>query len=165
MVFVVFNGPDSIETRPKARRRAVAFRKHGAAGLSMRAKGARGVCALREANWRISAQVLKFYEAPESVRFSDLPSKTRGSYGVDRVPSSPSIPNPRGANQAGVVPNPRPRGKPGQANPNKIAWICLVLFVRIGTYQWVTAIPNKNFLSSRPSPYRQARLARRAFVF
>jgi hypothetical protein len=29
--------------------------------------------------------------------------------------------------------------KPSQTNPNKIAWICLVLFVRIGTYQWVTA--------------------------
>jgi hypothetical protein len=25
----------------------------------------------------------------------------------------------------------------------------LVLFVRIGTYQWVTAIPNKNFLPAR----------------
>jgi hypothetical protein len=37
------------------------------------------------------------------------------------------------------------RFKLGQANPNKIPWICLVLFVRIGTYQWVTAIPNKNF--------------------
>src|SRR5208282_6714341 len=31
------------------------------------------------------------------------------------------------------------KSKPRQANPNKIAWICLVLFVRIGTYQWVTA--------------------------
>src|SRR5208282_1983936 len=31
------------------------------------------------------------------------------------------------------------KSKPPQANPNKIAWICLVLFVRIGTYQWVTA--------------------------
>jgi hypothetical protein len=28
--------------------------------------------------------------------------------------------------------------KPLQANPNKIAWFCLVLFVRIGTYQWLT---------------------------
>jgi hypothetical protein len=51
--------------------------------------------------------------------------------------------------------------KPGQANPNRIAWISLVSFVRIRTYQWVTAIPNRNF-SSRPSPYRPARLARRA---
>jgi hypothetical protein len=41
-----------------------------------------------------------------------------------------------------------------QANPNKIGWICLVLFVRIGTYQWVTAIPNKIF--SPPFPRRQA---------
>jgi hypothetical protein len=41
----------------------------------------------------------------------------------------------------------------------------LALFVRIGTYQWVTAIPNKNFFSPRPSPYRQPRPARRAFVF
>src|SRR5208282_827828 len=36
--------------------------------------------------------------------------------------------------------------KPRQANPSKNAWFCLVLFVRIGTYQWVTAIPNKKFL-------------------
>jgi hypothetical protein len=53
-----------------------------------------------------------------------------------------------------VAPNLNPiparpsKAKPGQANPNKIAWIYLVLFVRIGTYQWVTAIPNKNFFSS-----------------
>ena len=33
--------------------------------------------------------------------------------------------------------------KPSQAKPNKNAWFCLVLFVRIGTFQWVTAIPNK----------------------
>jgi hypothetical protein len=26
-----------------------------------------------------------------------------------------------------------------QAEPSKIAWICLVLFVPIGTFQWVTA--------------------------
>jgi hypothetical protein len=41
--------------------------------------------------------------------------------------------------------------KPGQANPSPAKQIqinCLdflVLFVRIGTYQWVTANPNKNF--------------------
>ena len=36
-------------------------------------------------------------------------------------------------------PNP---SKPSQTqvNPSKIAWFCLVLFVRIGTFQWVTAI-------------------------
>src|SRR5271165_3198928 len=44
--------------------------------------------------------------------------------------------------------------KPSQTNPNKIAWISLVLFVRIGTYQWVTAIPNKNFLLPFPCPQR-----------
>jgi len=54
------------------------------------------------------------------------------------------------------------KSKRAQANPNKIAWICLVLFVRIGTYQWVTVIPNKNFFSPRPSPYRQARLSMRS---
>jgi hypothetical protein len=36
-----------------------------------------------------------------------------------------------------------------QTKPNKIAWICLVLFVRIGTFQWVMAIPNKKLASSR----------------
>jgi hypothetical protein len=51
------------------------------------------------------------------------------------------------------------KSKPGQANPNKIAWISLVLFVRIGTYQWVTAIPNKNSLLALRL------VARRAFVF
>jgi hypothetical protein len=33
--------------------------------------------------------------------------------------------------------------KQNQINPSKKAWIYLVLFVRIGTFQWVTAIPNK----------------------
>ena len=33
----------------------------------------------------------------------------------------------------------------------------MVLFVRIGTYQWVTAIPNKNFSSPHPSPHRPKR--------
>jgi hypothetical protein len=33
----------------------------------------------------------------------------------------------------------RNSAKPDQAVPNKIAWICLVLFVRIWTFQWVTA--------------------------
>ena len=41
--------------------------------------------------------------------------------------------------------------RPGQATPNKIAWFYSVLFVRIRTYQWVTAIPNKNS-SPRRSP-------------
>ena len=34
--------------------------------------------------------------------------------------------------------------KPDQTNPSKIAWFYLVLFVRIGAFQWVTANPNKN---------------------
>src|SRR5208282_4629337 len=57
---------------------------------------------------------------------------------------------------------PNPQSKPGQANPNsakanpnKNAWFYLVLFVRFGTYQWVTAIPNKKF-SPRPSPCHEA---------
>src|SRR5271165_5370237 len=44
------------------------------------------------------------------------------------------------------------KAKPIQINPNKFAWICLVLFVRIGTFQGVTAIPNKNFLLPFCSP-------------
>ena len=36
--------------------------------------------------------------------------------------------------------------KPGQIKPSKIAWFNLVLFVRIGTFQWVTANPNKKSL-------------------
>jgi hypothetical protein len=36
----------------------------------------------------------------------------------------------------------------GQINPSKIAWICLVSFVRIGAFQWVTTIPNKNLFLS-----------------
>src|SRR5208282_3362253 len=65
-----------------------------------------------------------------------------------------------------IPPHPQPKPgpskpKPSQANPNKMAWICLFLFVRIGTYQWVTAIPNKNFFPSpfalSPSAPRQAR--------
>jgi hypothetical protein len=35
------------------------------------------------------------------------------------------------------------KSKPDQINPSKIAWIYLVLFVRNGAFQWVTANPNK----------------------
>jgi hypothetical protein len=35
--------------------------------------------------------------------------------------------------------------KKNQIRPSKKAWICLVLFVRIGIFQWVTANPNKKF--------------------
>jgi hypothetical protein len=44
--------------------------------------------------------------------------------------------------------------KLNQINPSKIAWICLVLFVRIRAFQWVTANPNKKIscLSDCPSP-------------
>jgi hypothetical protein len=30
-----------------------------------------------------------------------------------------------------------------QINPSKSPWICLLLFFRIGAFQWVTANPNK----------------------
>jgi hypothetical protein len=32
-------------------------------------------------------------------------------------------------------------------NPSYFAWLYLVLFVRIGAFQWVTANPNKKFFS------------------
>src|SRR5271166_6801078 len=51
--------------------------------------------------------------------------------------------------------------KPDQAKPSKNAWIYLVLFVRIGTFQWVTAFPNRKF--SLPRPCRQAPRKARAF--
>ena len=54
---------------------------------------------------------------------------------------------------AGAASRSRPRGqanpsqsKPDQIRPSKIAWFYLVLFVRIGTFQWVTANPNKNLV-------------------
>ena len=37
--------------------------------------------------------------------------------------------------------------KPSQIKPSKSAWFNLVLFVRIETFQWVTANPNKNSVS------------------
>jgi hypothetical protein len=40
--------------------------------------------------------------------------------------------------------NPR-QTKQGQIKPSKIAWFYLVLFVRIWTFQWVAANPNKKF--------------------
>ena len=36
--------------------------------------------------------------------------------------------------------------KSDQINPSNIAWFYLVLFVRIGAFQWVTANPNKKIL-------------------
>jgi hypothetical protein len=37
--------------------------------------------------------------------------------------------------------------KPGQIKPSNFAWFNLVLFVRIGTFQWATTNPNKKFSS------------------
>jgi hypothetical protein len=44
------------------------------------------------------------------------------------------------------------RTKENQIKPSKIAWISLVLFVRIGTFQWVTAEKIKKFLAPFCSP-------------
>ncbi len=41
------------------------------------------------------------------------------------------------------------RSKHNQINPSKMAWFYLVLFVQIGTFQWVTANPNKKSLPPR----------------
>jgi hypothetical protein len=38
------------------------------------------------------------------------------------------------------------KGKQNQIKPSKSAWISLVLFGRIRTFQWVTANPNKKNL-------------------
>jgi hypothetical protein len=47
----------------------------------------------------------------------------------------------------------RPRkSKQNQIKPRKNAWICLVLFVRIGAFQGVTANPNKKIFSGFHSP-------------
>ena len=57
------------------------------------------------------------------------------------------------------------KSKQNQINPSKMAWICLDLFVRIGTFQWVAAEKiKKPFLLSPLGPQvvrsSQARLAR-----
>ena len=47
----------------------------------------------------------------------------------------------------------RPRkSKQNQIKPRKNAWICLVLFVRIGTFQGVTANPNRKIFYGPNSP-------------
>jgi hypothetical protein len=105
----------------------------------------------RDAKHRVSK------ESPEGAAVGALPSvlrhaslrrhsSGRGWQGVRPLQAQPS------------------KSKPGQAHPNKIAWICVVLFVRIGTYQWVTAISNKNFLLS-PRLIAKARPSGRALVF
>ena len=48
---------------------------------------------------------------------------------------------PRARQSGQAKPN---KSKSGQTKPSKSAWIYLVLFVRIGAFQWVTANPNKN---------------------
>jgi hypothetical protein len=53
--------------------------------------------------------------------------------------------------------------KPRQANPSKNAWFCLVLFVRIGTFQWVAA--EKARKSSPPSLRRAASREARARIW
>jgi hypothetical protein len=37
------------------------------------------------------------------------------------------------------------KSKENQIKPNKKAWISLDFLGRIGRFQWVTTIPNKNF--------------------
>jgi hypothetical protein len=61
-----------------------------------------------------------------------------------------------------AAPNPAGKSKPGQANPNKTARICLVLFVRTGLIKELRRNPNNNSfpfarspLSDRPSRRRQ----------
>ena len=49
------------------------------------------------------------------------------------------------------------QSKPAQINPSKIAWFYLVLFVRIGTFQWVTPNPNKKNLLRLRFAYRVVR--------
>ena len=49
--------------------------------------------------------------------------------------------------------------------PSKIAWIFLVLFVQIGTFQWVTGNPNKKFrFPSRPSVRPASRRSTLSFI-
>ena len=66
------------------------------------------------------------------------------------VLSGPAQASPGGAGhlKAKSVQTKPSQTKPDQINPSKIAWFCLlVLFVRIETFQCLTANPNKN---SRP---------------
>src|SRR5271154_420209 len=50
--------------------------------------------------------------------------------------------------------------KQDQADPNKIAWICLVLFVRLGTYQRVAAKQIEKIPALLSSPRAPARRAK-----
>ena len=65
-------------------------------------------------------------------RFSSAPASTAARSKISTRIEAGSCAAQRSAPQ----PN---NSKPSQANPNKIAWICLVLFVRIGTFQWVAS--------------------------
>jgi hypothetical protein len=47
---------------------------------------------------------------------------------------------------------PASQSKQNQIKPSKIAWIYLVLFGGIGTFQWVTAEKIKNFSPPSNSP-------------
>ncbi|HKI16207.1 MAG TPA: phosphoribosyl-ATP diphosphatase, partial [Roseiarcus sp.] len=60
------------------------------------------------------------------------PADVMGELDRREVPTDPS------SSQSPVPARPS-YSKPDQADPNKNAWFYLVLFVRIGTYQWVTA--------------------------
>jgi hypothetical protein len=48
----------------------------------------------------------------------------------------------------------KPKGIQGK--PRKKAWISLESLGRIGTFQWVTANPNKKILFRKSSPYLPA---------
>jgi hypothetical protein len=60
-------------------------------------------------------------------------------WGADAAPSALALPRQTNPNKS----------KPSQIKPSKSAWFNLVLFVRIGTFQWVTANQiRKTFLLS-----------------
>jgi hypothetical protein len=65
------------------------------------------------------------------------PDKSGPAYGP-----SPGLDTTRSAMRTQIKPS---KTKHGQTQPSKIAWFDLVLFVRIGAFQWVMANPNKIF--------------------
>jgi hypothetical protein len=105
--------------------------------------------------------------SPPHCLFKRLAALTRGIRPVPSPPISEKTHTTAALFKMIQIP-PDPQSKPGpsqskrgQANPNKIAWICLVLFVRIMTYQWVTAIQiriSPLAFALSPSAPRQARL-------
>ena len=154
----------ALDRRPCPRRRDRGLRLPGRGGHRAplacdRARRRREPERGRRTNrsWRAGAESMRpWFRA----RFE--PAEPEPSPGLAQSASRKAAVSAGPAKSVQAKPN---KTKQNQIEPSKIAWICLVLFVRIGAFQWVTANPNKksspmsHCVSSVTTPFLSSLLA------